>query len=254
MPGTRLFFIGSLAIALAGTMLLVAATMPSTPSETVPRAVAAGYRIWRRQNCEGCHSIYGQGGSYAPDLTHIVEARGDTYLREFMVNPNAFHPGERLMPRFNLTVGETTGLVAFLEWVGSRKPADSWPPRPLQVAGMGIIGDVLLSRRDDPELVSDDPGVMRGRQLFSTRCASCHSLEPGVDITGPSLAGIADRAWQRIPGVGPEAYIRASILYPSNYIVAGYADLMQKNFGEQLSSQDIDDLIAFLMTLEESSR
>lgn len=250
MVGTRMSFIICIIIALAGVGLLTGALFPTDP---MPAQAAAGHRVWVARGCESCHTLYGQGGPYAPDLTHIVAMRGADYIAEFMVNPNAFHPNERPMPRFNLSVAETEALIAFLGWIGETEVAAVWPPNPIQVAGMGGLGiTASVDTGDDTE--AEDPAVARGRALYSQRCASCHALQAGVSgLPGPSLAGIADRAWYRKPGMGPQDYIRESILYPSDYIVEGYADVMQKNFADVFSSQDIDDLIAFLMTLEEGS-
>lgn len=39
-----------------------------------------------------------------------------------------------------------------------------------------------------------------GERLFRTRCASCHSIEPGQNRIGPSLAGIFGRAAGKADG------------------------------------------------------
>src|SRR5688572_7844286 len=98
MTGSRLFFVAALALALSLTGLLVGGAF-QTRANVMSEDAAAGMALWRANGCEGCHTIYGQGGAFAPDLTHIVEHRGEDYLREFMVNPGAFHPGQRVMPR-----------------------------------------------------------------------------------------------------------------------------------------------------------
>ncbi|MCA9908687.1 MAG: cytochrome c, partial [Anaerolineae bacterium] len=67
----------------------------------------------------------------------------------------------------------------------------------------------------------------------------------------PSLAGIADRGWHRVTGQSAQEYIRNSILHPSDYIVAGFTDVMQKNFADLLSSADLDAVIAYLMQFGE---
>lgn len=93
----------------------------------------------------------------------------------------------------------------------------------------------------------------RGRQIFETGgasgvpCATCHSLD-GTQIVGPSLKGISQRAGSRVPGQSAQEYIRQSIVNPSAYIVNGFSDAMYKKYGQALSAQDIDDLVAFLMT------
>jgi hypothetical protein len=43
-------------------------------------------------------------------------------------------------------------------------------------------------------------------------------------------------------------YLHQSIVDPSAYVVEGYEDVMNKTYDEQLSEEDIDNVIAFLMT------
>ena len=45
-----------------------------------------------------------------------------------------------------------------------------------------------------------------------------------------------------------EEYLRTSIIHPAEFIVPGFQDVMQKNFGDMLTSDQINDLIVFLMT------
>ncbi|MDP1548209.1 MAG: hydrogenase iron-sulfur subunit [Anaerolineales bacterium] len=83
-------------------------------------------------------------------------------------------------------------------------------------------------------------------------CRICHSLTKDERIIGPSFYGIADRARERVPGMTAEEYLRQSILEPNTFIVPGYpAGQMIQNFGDILTEEQINDLIAFLMTLEE---
>lgn len=101
--------------------------------------------------------------------------------------------------------------------------------------------------------VSDigDPEV--GREIYNTGgasrvpCMTCHSLD-GTELVGPSLQGISERAGERVEGVDAVDYLHKSIVAPSAYVVEGYEDVMNKNYGEQLSDEDIDNVIAFLMT------
>lgn len=251
MVGTRTFFIACLAVAviLAGVI-----TGGALQSRDMSESASAGYAVWQANGCEGCHTLFGQGGAYAPDLTHIYNQRGEDYIREFMVNPNAFHPDARVMPRFTITAGETSQLIDFLQWVNNTDVAENWPPNPIQVAGMGGLTVVTSPNSPDASSGDEDPAVARGRTLYTQKCASCHSIERDIIIIGPTFYGIADTAWYRIPGLSPEGYIRESILNPGDFIVEGFPDAMQKNFGDVLSSQDIDDLIAFLMTFEDPER
>jgi cytochrome c2 len=97
----------------------------------------------------------------------------------------------------------------------------------------------------------------RGRDIFfassigqSAGCRVCHSIKPGERKVGPSLAGIATRAATRVPGMSAEEYIRQSIEDPGAYIVEGFPNAMLPDMAEKLSDQQMEDLIAFLMTLK----
>jgi mono/diheme cytochrome c family protein len=52
-------------------------------------------------------------------------------------------------------------------------------------------------------------------------------------------------------GNDPVEYIRTSILHPSEFLVPGYPDnLMPKTYGEIYTEDEINDLVAYLMTLQ----
>lgn len=89
-----------------------------------------------------------------------------------------------------------------------------------------------------------------GERLFGQHCASCHSASGDTVIVGPSLAGIATIAETRVAGMAAHAYIEQSILDPSVYINEGYQDLMPKTFGLILTGEEMDALVAFLLTLK----
>jgi mono/diheme cytochrome c family protein len=97
--------------------------------------------------------------------------------------------------------------------------------------------------------------VDAGKTLFNTGgtsqipCATCHSID-GVATVGPSLQGIAAHAGERIEGVSAEDYLRQSITQPSVYLVPGYNDVMYKDYAVHFSEEEIDNLVAYLMTLE----
>jgi mono/diheme cytochrome c family protein len=99
----------------------------------------------------------------------------------------------------------------------------------------------------------------RGRQIWdggggvlSGGCQECHSLDGSEQTVGPVIAptwqGISGRAGDRVPGLSAEEYLRESIVEPAAYIVEGYSDIMPKGFKILLSGEDIDSLVAFLLT------
>ncbi|HNB35970.1 MAG TPA: hydrogenase iron-sulfur subunit [Anaerolineales bacterium] len=80
-------------------------------------------------------------------------------------------------------------------------------------------------------------------------CRICHSLTKDERIIGPSFYGIATRAGERVPGLTAEEYLYQSIVDPNAYVVSGYpSGQMIQNFGTLLTEEEIQDIIAFLMT------
>jgi cytochrome c551/c552 len=81
-------------------------------------------------------------------------------------------------------------------------------------------------------------------------CATCHSVEPGVVIIGPTLAGIGSAAAERQPSQTAEIYLRESIIDPDAYLVEGYPKgVMPSRYGEQLSEEQVESLVLFMLTL-----
>ena len=99
------------------------------------------------------------------------------------------------------------------------------------------------------------PGARKGEEVFNSRaagCTVCHSIEPGDDGVGPSLAGVATRAVERVEGLDAEQYLRQSILLPDQYIVDGFrSGQMLPIYREALSEAELEGLLAYLLTLED---
>ena len=89
-----------------------------------------------------------------------------------------------------------------------------------------------------------------GKKLFAETvigsqagCSTCHSLAAGEVVVGPSMAGIGSRE--------DTVYIKDSILDPNAELVDGFpADTMPNVWGAELSSEQVDQLVAYLLTLK----
>jgi mono/diheme cytochrome c family protein len=95
-----------------------------------------------------------------------------------------------------------------------------------------------------------NPLVVQGQQVFNSKCATCHALVPDTIIIGPSLAGVATRAETRMKGLSADEYIQLSILRPGDYVVEGFNNVMITNFSKELTNEDMNALVAFLLTLK----
>lgn len=101
-----------------------------------------------------------------------------------------------------------------------------------------------------PEAPVLDATQQFGQSIYKLRCAQCHALTPDTIVIGPSLAGIASRAGTRMEGYTAEEYIETSILNPQKYVVDGFKPTMPTNFAKELTSEELNAVIAYLMTLK----
>jgi cytochrome c2 len=97
----------------------------------------------------------------------------------------------------------------------------------------------------------------RGRELFITfqpeanfACNTCHLADSEAQLIGPGLLNIGERAARRVEGQDAPEYLHNAIVNPGAYVVEGYPDnLMPGVYGDIFSEEQINDLIAYLMTL-----
>ena len=280
----RIFAWGS---TIAAAVLFLGLTLDShrqfpelTNADTITPQVTHGKDVWHKYNCINCHTLFGEGAYYAPDLTKITQHRGEAYLQAYMRDPSAFYDEQthrRLMPQQNLSEEEITDLIQFLDWVANVDNQD-WPPRPILVTGgfTAVAGSGGAVQAAEVQSGSTSVGVRPvdadddiralGENVFRTAvpgCVACHSLTPGADGAGPSLAGVATRA-ELLVGEADysgqasdiEGYLRESILEPSAHLSTGgmYSangvSFMPDTYGNSLSEEQIEQLVAFLATLK----
>lgn len=96
-----------------------------------------------------------------------------------------------------------------------------------------------------------------GLDLFEERvigsnpgCVTCHSLDEGVTLVGPSLFGIGTIASSRSAGMTAAQYLRESIVAPDEYVGDGFSTgLMPGDWAEYLTEEQIDSLVEALLEL-----
>lgn len=99
------------------------------------------------------------------------------------------------------------------------------------------------------ELPEGDP--VRGAAVYSEDsqplCTSCHIEE----ATGaPTLENYAQEAGSRVEGQSAYEYTFYAIAEPWQHIAEGYGDAMPYSYDDDLSPQQIADLIAYLLQEE----
>lgn len=279
----RLFAIGS---SLLAAVALVGLTFDShrqfdklTNADKISAEVSRGKDVWHNNNCINCHTVFGEGAYYAPDLTKITKLRGNAYLTAYMRDPSKFYDEtrhRRLMPKQDLSERDIADLIAFLDWV-SNVDNQGWPPRPLLVTGSTFPGTdqgaAQLAQGAQagappgarPVAGGEDP-IALGERVFRSvtpACTACHSIAPGVNMAGPSLAGLVQRTGTMLadPGYKGKAtdaagYIRESVQNPSAHLVPGAmysangVSFMPDNYAKSLTPQQIDQLAAYLTSLK----
>ncbi|HKH20021.1 MAG TPA: cytochrome c [Gammaproteobacteria bacterium] len=283
---SRYFAIASTALA---ALIFIGLTIDShrqfdqlTNAQNLTPVVSHGDDVWHKYNCINCHTLFGEGAYYAPDLTKITQYRSHQYLEAYLRDPSQFYDEQRhrrLMPQQDLSDKEIDDLIAFLDWI-SKVDNQGWPPRPILVTGTSIPGTDLPFAQEAgaapngerqrppgarPVTPQEDPAAL-GEALFRTTppgCFACHSIAPGVTLAAPSLAGIAARAQQLI--ASPEytgsakdvdGYIYESIVKPSAYTVPGPTfsangqSFMPQTYGKNLRPEQLNQLVEYLKTLK----
>ena len=109
----------------------------------------------------------------------------------------------------------------------------------------GLPDDVLAAMTDA------DPA--RGEQLTLTNgCIGCHALNPNQVMAGPTWHNVGATAATRVEGESAALYLYNSIFHPNDYVVEGYMpNIMLQIYEQTLNDQDIADIIAYLLSLQD---
>lgn len=276
----RLFAIGSTVVA---ALAFLGLTLDShrqfgrlTNADKITAQVTRGKDVWHENNCINCHTIFGEGAYYAPDLTKITKLRGNAYLTAYMKDPSKFYDEtrhRRLMPKQDISDSDIAALISFLEWV-SNVDNQNWPPRPILVTGATFPGTDVAVRDGAasaappaarPTTAADNP-IALGERVFRSAvpaCTACHSTAPGVNLAGPSLAGLVGRSTALLASGAykgkagdVEGYIRESLLAPSAHLVPGamYSangqSFMPDTYAKALTPEQTGQLVAYLSSLK----
>jgi cytochrome c553 len=151
-------------------------------------------------------------------------------------------PGKNLRLFVVVAVLLVVGMLAAVEVFGAEheaREADGHEQTTeATTTGVTETGETGQTETGAPE---GDPAA--GRQVFtSAGCTSCHTLSAAgsTSQTGPNLDEVLQGK--------DAAFIRESIVNPDSEVAEGFSqDLMPENYGEQLSDEDLNNLVAFLV-------
>src|SRR5215475_8889836 len=129
----RAFFllgtIGFSAVFLILTIDTIRRVPAQTKQQNLTEQVVHGKQLWERNNCMGCHTLFGEGAYYAPELTKVFERRGPDFIRAMLRDPEAMYPGQRRMKNYHFADDQIEDLLAFLRWCGN-VDLNGFPPKP----------------------------------------------------------------------------------------------------------------------------
>ena len=174
------------------------------------------------ENCAACHGANGSGTVIAPAID--TEDLRSTPIEETIELINIGVPGT-LMPSWqNLLLSEQVTVVTDLIY--------RWP-------------EILLSGIEFPEvdivnIVASPEVIEEGRTLFNIACKTCH----GTDGYGTRMAPALNN--QIFLSETPDAAI---------YLIigGGIAETMMPAWGSRLNDYDLQILVAYLRSLEETA-
>ena len=105
----------------------------------------------------------------------------------------------------------------------------------------------------EQQVVSGDDSspVDFGVRVYQINCTSCHTVDGSTGI-GPTFLGSfgAERTLESGETVVmDETYVHNSIVDPGSQIVQGYSNIMPLGYGDTLSPEEIDGLVAYIKSL-----
>lgn len=157
-----------------------------SPVKHVPlsRRAVAGLKLWRSNNCQVCHQVYGFGGFLGPDLTNVASR----------LDPIAFERiltyGQKQMPAFGLDKEKVNSLVAFFDELDATGRGFAVLPNSDSIDHLKAAIEEHDSASTQTQKISQAIG-----QLKSYGCTSCH--KPFEEFIGPDLTLVMKRRDRR---------------------------------------------------------
>jgi mono/diheme cytochrome c family protein len=253
--GLLLVLISSFVMVVYGVM--ETDRMGSRDGEILGESVEKGAELFET-NCAPCHGDRGKGiPGIAPPLTEadffterLTAVGWNGTLQDYIIA--TVSTGRPVSTRPQLYVG--AGVPAMPAWSqdygGPLRPDQirnianyilSWE----EAALSGEVIEVLAT----PTAVAVTP-ESRGQAVYAQMgCGACHTISGiSAGTLAPNLTQIGTVAETRVEGMTAEEYITQSIIDPNAFVVEGFQpDLMPKTFGEQLTDEQLSDLVAFLL-------
>lgn len=201
----RSFAFGVVLLAGAGWACLTLAAVRSTPHTSAAAEIdfsqptdwmqlspveLAGIGYYRRESCQGCHTLGGTALKVGPDLANVGSRRAGAWMIAYFKNPQAMVPGSS-MPAIHLSTPQLNSLTAFLLKVTPQNA------EAMQIAPAFAVEGAMLYQEKS--------------------CGSCHQVNGVGAKLGPVLNGVGSRrtaAWLAQHFTNPQKMSPATIMPP----------------------------------------
>ncbi len=115
------FFLGGTAVTflifIGLTVFSLSKAQDQSHADKITAEVAHGKNLWEKNNCMGCHTIMGEGAYYAPELTNVIERRGEDYVKAVLMSKTPWAPKGRKMVAYAMSEEDANDVVAFFKWI-----------------------------------------------------------------------------------------------------------------------------------------
>jgi len=221
--------------------------------------------------CVGCHGVNGAGavvpgtGSSPivapalnrPDLRPNPNDK-DAYTQQYNFISKTIHRGRvgTPMPPWGKSDGgslldeQVHELVLFI----THGDTEVEPGKTAWARAEAVAKEKIAHGAPEPQIPTLDlsalsPEEAAGAKIFTGKggCVGCHNAGGGGGNAGPNLSHIGTEAASRKPGMDASAYLHESIVAPQAYLVAGFGPTMPPTFGQTLTPDEINQVVAFLL-------
>ena len=172
--------------------------------------------IVKKYSCMKCHTINGNGGSIAPDLSIVGSKLQNEWIRNYFNVPYSLRPiVEERMPKLFISDNEIKTIINYFDTV--------------------LLDDSLSIPVKIP---TDKSNIERGKSLMNEKygCKGCHIIEGKGGYVGPPLDNVGNRL--------KKEWIYNWIINPQKFI----PETIEPRTG--MPREDALDITAYLMTLK----
>lgn len=117
----RAFFLGGTLVTflvfIGLTIFSFSKGQDQTNHDKITDAIVRGKNLWEKNNCMGCHSLLGEGGYYAPELTKVLDRRGPGYVKAALMSKIPWAPNGRKMVAYGFSEEEANDIISFFDWI-----------------------------------------------------------------------------------------------------------------------------------------